>query len=80
MAVALASKGVHVTIIDLNVVQGEESVHLVEEEHAKNSYKPNSPSALFIHCDVSKTCMFSNNIPYKDWWPYCKHFQHHKQF
>jgi len=46
---------VQVTIADVDVEHGEETVHLVEEEHAKISYKPNSPSALFIRCDVSKT-------------------------
>ena len=65
MAVALASKGVQVTIADVDVEHGEETVHLVEEEHAKISYKPNSPSALFIRCDVSKTGMFPNNITYE---------------
>ena len=64
MAVALASKGVHVSILDVNVEQGEEAARLVEEEHAKISYKPNSPSSLFIRCDVSKTGMFPNNITY----------------
>ena len=65
MAVALASKGVQVTIVGLKAEQGEESVRLVEEEHAKISYKPDSPSALFIRCDVSKTGMFPNNITYE---------------
>jgi hypothetical protein len=54
---ALASKGVQVTIVDLKVEQGEESVRLVEEEHTKISYKPKCPSALFIRCDITNTCM-----------------------
>jgi hypothetical protein len=28
---------------------------LVKEEHGKISYKPSSPSAIFIRCDVSKS-------------------------
>ena len=54
---ALASKGVQVTIVGLKAEQGEESVRLVEEEHAKISYKPDSPSALFIRCNITNTCM-----------------------
>lgn len=60
LAVALASKGVQVTILDLKAEQGEESVRLVEEEHAKTSYKPDSPSALFIQCDITNTCMLQD--------------------
>ncbi|KAG0588119.1 hypothetical protein KC19_2G217300 [Ceratodon purpureus] len=55
LAVALACRGVHVTILDLNSDQGEEAVRLVEEEHARLSYKPSSPSAIFIRCDVTKS-------------------------
>jgi NAD(P)-dependent dehydrogenase (short-subunit alcohol dehydrogenase family) len=56
LALALASRGVQVTIIGLQTAKGEESVRLVEEEHARVSYKPtDSPSAIFIRCDVTKT-------------------------
>jgi len=56
LALALASRGVQVTIIDLQAAQGEESVRLVKEEHARVSYKPtDSPSAIFIRCDVTKS-------------------------
>jgi hypothetical protein len=54
LAVALASRVVRVTILDLQIPQGEETVRLVEEEHARISYKPSSPSAIFIRCDVTK--------------------------
>ena len=56
LAVALAGRGMRFTILDLQTAQGEETVHLVEEEHARISYKPsNSPSAIFIKCDVTKS-------------------------
>ncbi|KAG0622998.1 hypothetical protein M758_3G140700 [Ceratodon purpureus] len=56
LAVALAGRGVRLTILDLNIAHGEETVHLVEEEHAKISYKPiDSPSAIFIRCDVGNS-------------------------
>lgn len=55
LAVALASKGVHVTILDLNTDLGEETARLVGEEHAKISYKSSAPSAIVIRCDVSKS-------------------------
>jgi hypothetical protein len=54
--VALAGRGVRVTVLDLQTAQGEETVRLVEEEHAKISYKPShSPSAIFIRCDVANS-------------------------
>ena len=56
LAVALAGRGVRLTILDLNIAHGEETVRLVEEEHAKISYKPiDSPSAIFIRCDVANS-------------------------
>jgi NAD(P)-dependent dehydrogenase (short-subunit alcohol dehydrogenase family) len=56
LAVALAGRGVRVTVLDLQTAQGEETVRLVEEEHAKISYKPShSPSAIFIRCDVANS-------------------------
>uniref|UniRef100_A0A7I4A2S0 Uncharacterized protein n=2 Tax=Physcomitrium patens TaxID=3218 RepID=A0A7I4A2S0_PHYPA len=55
LAVALASRGVQVTILDLKVAQGEETVRLVEEQHEKIFYKPRSPSAIFIRCNVTKS-------------------------
>lgn len=60
LAVALASRGVQVTILDLKVAQGEETVRLVEEQHEKIFYKPRSPSAIFIRCNVTK----SGALPY----------------
>lgn len=55
LAVALASRGVRITVLDLKTTAGEETVRMVEEAHAKISYKPNSPSAVFIECDVTVT-------------------------
>lgn len=55
LAVGLAGRGVRITLVDLRATQSEETIRLVEEEHAKISYKPNSPSAIFIQCDVTKT-------------------------
>ena len=70
---ALASKGVQVTIVDLKVEQGEESVRLVEQEHAKISYKPNCPSALFIRCDITNTCMLQEYMTHPT--RYCNFLQ-----
>ncbi|CAM6099927.1 unnamed protein product [Calypogeia fissa] len=52
VAVALATKGLTVTVVELCVADGQETVHLIEEEHAKLPERPNSPSAIFIQCDV----------------------------
>ena len=42
LAVALASRGVQITVLDLEATKGKETVRLVEEAHAKISYKPSS--------------------------------------
>lgn len=57
LALELASRGVQVTIVDLKAEPGQESVRLVEAEHARISFKPpnSQPSALFVQCDVTKT-------------------------
>ncbi|CAM6122259.1 unnamed protein product [Calypogeia fissa] len=52
VAVALAAKGMTVTVVELSVADGQETVHLIEEEHAKLPERPDSPSAIFIQCDV----------------------------
>jgi len=55
LALALAKRGVQVSVLDLDSQQGEETVRVVTEEHARMGYKPTSPSAIFIKCDVSIT-------------------------
>jgi hypothetical protein len=55
LAVALAKRGVQVSVLDLAPAQGEETVRAVTDEHARISYKPTTPSVIFIQCDVSKT-------------------------
>ncbi|KAG0624469.1 hypothetical protein M758_3G250400 [Ceratodon purpureus] len=55
LAVALAKRGVQVSVLDLAAPQGEETVRAVTEEHARISYKPTSPSAIFIRCDVTNS-------------------------
>jgi NAD(P)-dependent dehydrogenase (short-subunit alcohol dehydrogenase family) len=55
LAVALAKRGVQVSVLDLASAQGEETVRAITDEHARISYKPTTPSVIFIQCDVSKT-------------------------
>ena len=62
MAVALAKRGVQVSVLDLAAPQGEETVRAVTEEHARISYKPTSPSAIFIRCDVTNSGTFNLSI------------------
>jgi len=57
LALALAKRGVQVSVLDLASQLGEETVRVVAEEHARVGYKPTSPSAIFIKCDVSNTGM-----------------------
>ncbi|CAM6102149.1 unnamed protein product [Calypogeia fissa] len=52
VAVALAARGLTVTVAELSVADGLETVRLIEAEHAKLPERPNSPSAIFIQCDV----------------------------
>jgi NAD(P)-dependent dehydrogenase (short-subunit alcohol dehydrogenase family) len=59
LAVALAKRGVRISVLDLSPELAEETVRLVKEEHEKISYKPSTPSAIFIKCDVTKTGNFT---------------------
>ena len=51
---ALAQKGVFVTIIDYSEERGKEVASLAEKEIAKFHSKLEIPFAIFIKCDVSK--------------------------
>lgn len=63
LAVALASRGIHITVLDLKTT-GEETVRLVAEKHEKISYKSSSPSAIFRQCDVTKPSKSGPKLPY----------------
>ncbi|CAK9232791.1 unnamed protein product [Sphagnum troendelagicum] len=54
LALALAEKGVRITVADISEEHGYETVRLVEEVHRKLAKKLESPSAVFVQCDVSK--------------------------
>lgn len=54
---ALAEKGVRITVADISEEHGYETVRLVEEVHRKLAKKLESPSAVFVQCDVSKPGM-----------------------
>ncbi|KAJ8766623.1 hypothetical protein K2173_001143 [Erythroxylum novogranatense] len=55
LSVALAEKGVFVTVVDLSEEKGKEVASLVESKNAKLHPKLGSPTALFIRCDVSNS-------------------------
>ena len=57
LSVALAEKGVFVTIVDFSEEKGMEVAALVEKENAKFHPVLKSPSAMFIRCDVTNTSM-----------------------
>lgn len=61
LALALAERGVQVSVLDLASQQGEgeETVRVVKAAHDRFGYKPTSPSAIFIRCDVSKSAELS---------------------
>ncbi|WOH04726.1 hypothetical protein DCAR_0624138 [Daucus carota subsp. sativus] len=54
LSLALAQKGVFVTIIDYSEERGKEVASLAEKEIAKFHSKLEIPFAIFIKCDVSK--------------------------
>ena len=50
---ALAEKGVFITIVDFSEANGRQVASLVEKINAKFHPKLEFPSALFVKCDVS---------------------------
>uniref|UniRef100_A0A2P2LRY8 Alcohol dehydrogenase n=1 Tax=Rhizophora mucronata TaxID=61149 RepID=A0A2P2LRY8_RHIMU len=55
LCLALAEKGVFVTVIDMSEGRGKEVASLVEKENAKFHPKLEFPPALFIRCDVTNS-------------------------
>ncbi|KAG5526475.1 hypothetical protein RHGRI_032672 [Rhododendron griersonianum] len=55
LSVALAEKGVFVTIVDFSEERGKEVLALIEKEIAKFHPKLEFPSAMFVRCDVTNT-------------------------
>ncbi|XP_059653924.1 uncharacterized protein LOC132300732 [Cornus florida] len=55
LCMALAEKGIFVTIVDFSEKNGMEVKSLVEEENAKFHPVLKFPSAMFIRCDVTDT-------------------------
>ncbi|KAF7127317.1 hypothetical protein RHSIM_Rhsim11G0166500 [Rhododendron simsii] len=53
LSLALAEKGVFVTIVDFSEERGKEVLALVEKEIAKFHPKLEFPSAMFVRCDVT---------------------------
>ena len=59
LSVALAEKGIFVTIVDFSEEKGKEVAALVEKENAKFHSMLEFPSAMFIRCDVTNTSMLT---------------------
>lgn len=55
LSLALAAKGIFLTIIDFSEERGKEVVTLLQEENARFHKKLGFPSAIFIRCDVTNT-------------------------
>ncbi|KAH9695573.1 PKS ER domain-containing protein [Citrus sinensis] len=55
LSLALAGKGVFVTVVDFSEEKGKEVAALVEKENAKFHSNLGFPSAMFIRCDVANT-------------------------
>ncbi|XP_058097096.1 uncharacterized protein LOC131242466 [Magnolia sinica] len=55
LSLALARKGIFVTVVDFSEERGKEVASLNEKENAKFHSDLKFPSALFIRCDVTNT-------------------------
>ncbi|TYI45534.1 hypothetical protein E1A91_D13G044000v1 [Gossypium mustelinum] len=53
LCLALASKGIFVTIVDFSEEKGKEVASLVEKENSKFHQNLGFPSAIFVKCDVT---------------------------
>jgi len=53
LALALAEKGVFITIVDISEANGREVASLVEKINTKFHSKLEFPSAMFVKCDVA---------------------------
>ncbi|XP_061367130.1 uncharacterized protein LOC133310249 isoform X2 [Gastrolobium bilobum] len=54
LVLALAEKGIFITIVDFSEEKGREVATLVEKIHTKFHSKLKHPSAMFVKCDVTK--------------------------
>lgn len=55
LSLALAAKGIFVTVVDFSEERGKEVASLVQKENAKFHSNLGFPSAVFVKCDVSNT-------------------------
>lgn len=55
LSLALAAKGIFVTVVDFSEEKGKEVASLVQKENAKFHNSLKFPSAIFIKCDVTNT-------------------------
>ena len=53
LCLALAEKGVFVSVVDFSEDKGKETTSLVQKASARFHPSLNSPSAIFIKCDVT---------------------------
>jgi len=53
LALALAEKGVFITIVDFSEANGRQVASLVEKINTKFHSKLEFPSAMFVKCDVT---------------------------
>lgn len=55
LSLALAKKGIFVSVVDFSEEKGKEAASVIEKESAKFHPKLEFPSALFIRCDVTNS-------------------------
>ena len=63
LSLALAQKGVCVTVVDSSEERGKEVALLIEKENEKFHLKLKFPPAIFIRCDVTNTSKYSTHFP-----------------
>lgn len=67
LSIALAQKGIFVTVVDFSEDRGKEVALLVQEENIKFHSGLKFPSAIFVKCDVSNkgelyTCISTSSL------------------
>lgn len=73
LSIALAEKGIFVTVVDFSEERGKEVALLVEKANSKFHSNLGFPSAIFVKCDVSNSseCLvLSAHEAFWDSWVY----------
>lgn len=60
ISLALAQKGLFVTVLDFSEESGKDTVLLIEKENAKFHQNLRIPASMYIKCDVTNASKYSD--------------------